>query len=302
MPSRGIRLQDRDIAILDALRVHRYARSEHIHGLLFGARTLRSAQKRLRTLWEHGFLDRYYLPIMLAGGEPLPRTAPKPIYTLSVRGADLLSERLSIPCAEIPHGLRQKPRGFPTIQHHLAVTDFMVALRLACRTRADVCLESLEHEHVLWRRLADAPADLKRDGIAVPDGAFTLILAKGPRLTFHLEIVRAGVKGGNKGLKRKLALYTKLNRRGFFRHAYGHKRLRAVLIATTSAPRADRFRLLAENLKHGRLLFWFGAYQIPGPAREPKSAFTPETVLGRLWTTAEGNPAGITDTAREQTV
>jgi hypothetical protein len=81
--------------------------------------------------------------------------------------------------------------------------------------------------------------------------------------------------------------YVELHRQNFFRDAYGHTRLRAVLFATTSRARAENLRRMAESLTQGRRLFWFGSYQEKNSDSVPVTRFTPERILSLPWEDTE---------------
>jgi hypothetical protein len=290
VPAGRLALQPRDRDLLQAVYVHRYARADHLHPLVFPGATLRVCQRRLRKLWEHRLLDRAYAPWAL-GGERRPlRGLGTPAYALSDLGAQVVAEELGLPPAEVPHGLGAPGSALVTLEHDLVVTDCLVALEVACRGCGDISLVSAEAEWALWRsvrawraaRAGPAPE------IVVPDGAFTLALPeRNETRTFHLEVVRADARGGNRRLLDKLARYVELHRQGVLREAFGHDRLRAVIVATTSEARAERFRALARSLPHGRRLFWFGEYRPTPPA------FTPDDVLAERWKTTDGQTLSL---------
>lgn len=285
VPRASLCLQERDLAILGSAYTHRYLTSFHVHDLCFRGVSLGRAQERLRTLWEHGLLERCFTPVLLGSSLGTPAPTRQPIYTLTRRGAELLHERGHLAAEELSHAVRRKGKRRPTLEHHLVVTDMMVALRSALRAQSDIQVH-VEHEHVLWRRLARVP---KRPRSAiVPDGAVTLTGPRGQPLTFYLEVVRAGVKGGNKNLKAKYVRYAELHHRGFFRTVYGHARLRAVIFATTSRARAERFRSLTKGLVHSRQLFWFGAYAQGKTTGGLRSDFSSDRVLAHPWWTSDG--------------
>lgn len=285
----GLRLQARDIALLQAVYNHRFARSDHVHQLIAPQVSWRIVQTRLQKLFAQGYLRRLYLPVVLDGEHAPPVHSRQPIYQLTRRGAHLLADgsdkKVS---AELRHWRAERVSPL-TLLHHLVITDFLVALAQACRERADVELVNGEHEGVLWARLREYRKQHRMVPAVVPDGAFTLRYpATNEVLTFYLEVVRADVKGGNRRLLDKLKRYVGLHRQGFFRTVYGHERLRAVLFATTSEARAKNFVRLAEKLTHGRRLFWFGNYQEKSTDGRPSNIFKPERVLKSLWHTADG--------------
>ncbi len=237
--------------MLEAVHVHRVMRARHLHDLLFRGATLRACQDRIRRLWEWGYLDRLYLPLVVDGSGRRRPEAGAPTYLLGTRAAPLLEHRHAV--------IDKSAVKVGTLEHRLVVTELLVALQVACRDRADVELLSFSTEAPLWRALQEKR--VRRAGAIVPDATITLRYpAMGQHLTFYVEVVRADVRGGNRRLLSKMRRYVELNRQGFFRDTYGHDRLRAIIFATPTMARADNLRRLAGDLGHGRRLFWFGCY------------------------------------------
>jgi len=287
-PSAGLLLQSRDLDILRSVYQHRFVRSDHLHRLLFAGVSLRALQVRLRKLWEHHYLDRYFQPFVLGEGHHSPTRATQPIYTLGRRGAEEVAELLGVARDEIPHGFRHNGLGLPALHHHLVVTDFLVAVVVSARGCTDITLHEIKSGFTLartaslWKRRTQAPHQY-----VIPDGAVTLSIG-GQRMTYYLEVVRAGVSGGNKRLIEKLRRYVSLNRLGFFKQAFGHERLRAVIFATTSDDRSDRLRAVARPLVHGRHLFWFGSYEAKQRDGNRQSTLAPESIFSPRWRTVDG--------------
>ena len=281
-----MRLQPRDKAMLLAVFKHRYLSLRHLQLLFFEGVHARAAQSRLRKLWSHGYLGRHFVPFFFDGTSTSLNGAGRPLYCLARKGAEVVSVETGQHVAGIPHTPAQNAVGFATLKHHLVVTDFLVALDAAIRQRNDIELVSVQRETELRRSLA-AYQDGRPALAVVSDGAFTVRFPEsGTTHTFHVEIVRAGTRGGNKTLVRKLDKYANLHHDGFFRKVYGHKTVRAVLIATTSQSRALRLRDLAAELPFCRGLFWFGTYDAHSGNSQ---AFTHEHVLDQVWHGADGN-------------
>src|SRR5690349_8480911 len=80
----------RDRKILARIFEHRFMLAEHIHPVAFHGRTLRVAQARLAKLWQHGLLDRHFIPFALDGTRRAPSEAATPAYALSAKGLDVL--------------------------------------------------------------------------------------------------------------------------------------------------------------------------------------------------------------------
>lgn len=255
----GLRLQPRDLAILAAADKHRFLRSDHVWRLLFPDVSLRVAQVRLQKLHRHGYLKRLYVPFVRDGEHAPPLHRGQPIYRLTWRGVRLLSERAD---HVAPSTKEPASASVMTLEHHLIVTDVLVALATACRSGTELELSDLRHEGVFLAQLRACRKSARIANAIVPDGGFQLRhTLTGTTETFYLEVVRADVRGGNGHLIHKLRRYVELHRAGFFRAAYGTTDLRAVLFVTTSERRAKNLAQVASRLTHGQRLFWFGSYQ-----------------------------------------
>lgn len=280
-------LTPRDLDILRAAEAHRFVRTDHLKALLFPDTTDRSAQMRLRKLWRHGYLDRVHLASVVEGERRPPRGAGVPVFTISARGRAAL------------HGDRPSDGGPDlaspsTIQHELVVTDFLVALTAATRDRSDLWLTETAHAGELWRR---SSGRREAKGLLVPDGAATLRRGGEVPETYYLEVVRAGVRAGNGTLWDKLLRYSDANHRGVFRETYGHDRVRAVLIATTTEARAEHLRALAKSLPHGRKLFAFAAFETRDAAGRAAPSFVADRILDLAWRTVDGDVLRLGETA-----
>jgi hypothetical protein len=245
--------------------------SEHLQALFFGMSSMRAAQKRLRQLWEHNYLDRCFITVSSGSPALLSARSGQPVYHLGKVGRAYLENQER---TYLPMSLGQYPRrsvGITALDHHLLTTDFLVAIYLALKETEQIHLQEAMGEAVLWRRLTAWKKKHAKEKTLVPDGGFTICYPDNPSpCTFFVEIVRSGVKGGNRNLLKKLKDYVALHRRGFFQSAYGAYRLRAVLIVTSSRTRAENFRSLAKSLPYGQGLFWFGTYQTENKKRQDK--------------------------------
>src|SRR5205814_1544212 len=142
--------------------------------------------------------DRRFLPVVI-GAVQTGRTAGEPLYCLATAGAAIVAEARGLSLRRVPHTEHENATGFTTIEHHLVVTDLLVALAVACRLRPDPQLMSIDREHALRVRLGRWREHGERDLAVLPDGAFTLSIG-GRAQTFYIEVARAGVRGGNQHL------------------------------------------------------------------------------------------------------
>jgi len=283
-PATPIILQPRDFGVLRALTEYRLLYARHLQTLAFPGTSLRRVQARLRQLWEHRLLNRYFRPVLFNGAKPV---TVEPAYGLgpASSGLDVDGHVLGSPKEPSPM----------TFDHELAVADGLTAVVAACPLPGGAALVAATPATPLYRRLHAGSASTP---YLVPDGAITLSYPTGDTLTFYVEIVRADVKGGNDRLLRKMREYASLNRDGRFRVLYGHEQLRAILFLTTSDARAEHFRQLASTLAHSRRLFWFGSYQTTEPSGREVTTLTPETICTPRWRTVDGTLVSLLEPSR----
>ena len=282
-------LTARDRKAVHAVYKYRYLTCEHIRALAYRGVDLRHVNRRLRGMWAHHVFDRFFFRVIADGTVESIRGQKTPLYTLAKVGAQVIwDDHDSLDWTAIPKTPKENRVGYARLRHNLVATDALVAMEVAgAATGCDVTTET---ESMLWRR---SESFRRRRGYLISDGSFTVALPDGQRLSFHLEVVRADAKGGNATLLRKMQRYAELNRKGFFREAYGQDRVRAVLVATTTEARAENFRRLAADLSTGRSLFWFTSYEKQKSAGPPETHFKPETILDHPWTDVDGNTQTI---------
>lgn len=281
----------RDLEILGRVYNHRFMLSEHLHLLSFGGCTLRVCQARLAKLWQHAFLDRYFVPFALDGQKRAPSEAATPIYALAKRGLETLERAVAGSPEALGGDARNRELSPSTIAHHLVVTDLLASIEAAVLARGHSELVATEHEWWLWKKAADRKASTA--GLIVPDGAVTFY---GPDRaapeTWYVEVVRAGVAGGNERFLAKMRRYLALRAEGRFQRAFGDGRVRGVLVATPTPERARNLRALASGLPSGRRFFAFTHYEDRQGDRRVKR-FRPADVLELAWTDGAGGVVRI---------
>ncbi len=267
-------IQPRDVKLLASIHVHRFQTSEHLHHLFFRGRSLRAAQARLKELLDASFIERTYLMPPVDGGRPRLR----PLYSLARAGANVVADLLRVPVAAVAHTTAAKRIGYEHLLHELVVTDFLVS--------ADVVLDGtgcnvvVLRDHALRSALSRYRAHPAGHRAVVPDAAITITGGALPSpTTFYLEVVHAGVKGGNTRLVEKLDHYVGLNRGGYFANVFGHRRVRGVVVVSPSADRVENLRALAaRRMRQGHRFVWFAAAPRHLSRTHPPTTFTPETL------------------------
>ncbi len=262
-PSRLYR-QDRDIDIIDAVYQYRILRQDQLQALFFGSRS--TAQYRLRKLYDHSFLKRRFLSVVVTNSPTM--------YILDKRGAELLQAERGYDDLIWTGNEQDWKDDF--IEHTLAINDVRGAVTLACR-HAGYTLET-------WRGERELKADYdyvqlrtssgRREQVAViPDSYFTIV-AHQRRYPFLLELDRGTMV--LKRFKRKVRAYREYYRTGGYERRFGHRGLR-VLTVTPGEQRRDNLKTATEQVG-GEHHFWFATL----------GDITPATVLSKtIWHVAD---------------
>lgn len=274
----AMQLTERDVEIIRQVHKHRFLRSDQIAALCPGSQ--QNLLRRLKLLYHNRFLDRpraqsdYYRQ---NGNQAL-------VYALGNRGADVLSERLSVPRRKINWQSKNQAAQRMFLQHTLLVAGVMLKLETASR-RTHVRL--IERDELL----AQCPEETKHkpnpfkwnahctyNGIPLslglhPDKVFGLRFQDQPRerntAYFFLEADRATMPVTRAGFERtslfrKLLAYQESWKQGLHERHFNIRRF-CVLIVTTSQA---RIHSLVEANKHfsqekGSRLFLFADKSFP---------------------------------------
>lgn len=242
-----MRLMERDVEILQTVHDFRIMRGSQIQALFFGSQS--TASYRLSRLYQHGFLDRHFLPTL--GG-----LASSPaLYSLGKRGVSVLRKVLD--CG--PEGIR-KPLSSNELsplflEHLMQINDFRVAVMVAAREQG-YTLEQWIDDYQLkadYDRVAiQTPQGRKRSVSLIPDGYGVLQVPQG-RACFFLEMDRGTMTGAR--FRDKVLAYQAYIASGQYEKRYGTRSLR-VLTVTSGPKRLENLKAEAEAVNGGRV-FWF---------------------------------------------
>lgn len=242
-----MRLMARDIEILSAVHDFRIVRGSQLQALFFGSQS--TASYRLSRLYQHGFLDRHFLPTL--GG-----IASSPaLYTLGKRGVDLLRRALD----GDPKNIRKPPNHRELsplfLEHLLQINDFRVAVTVAARELGytlEKWLDDFQLKASYDRVVIEAPNRRRREVSLIPDGYFVLRAPQG-RACFFLEMDRGTMTRGR--FRDKVLAYQAYIASGQYEKRYGTRSLR-VLTVTSGPKRLENLKAEAEEARGGRV-FWF---------------------------------------------
>ena len=256
-----MQLTERDREIIQLIHRHRFLRSPQIVALIGGSS--QHLLRRLQLLYHHGYLERprsqidYYHQ---HGSRPI-------VYGLGDKGSALLKEELGGAFRELSWGEKNRAAGRMFLEHALLVSDVMVTIELACRTRGIRLITEKEValpgkcQPFYWTVNISSRLRL---GV-IPDRVFAIeypdASGASQRAYFFLEADRGTMPVTRRTLfqtsfYRKLLAYETTWTQSLHRTRFGFQRIR-VLTVTTSAARVKSLVDASSQLERGRGLFLF---------------------------------------------
>ena len=240
-----MRLEERDEELLCDLFTHRAMSREQLQRLHFPS--LVRANARLRLLFDHRFVARYYPPASPFGTQA--------VYSLGRAALPTVARRLELDLPEVAR--RARVSQTPTfIEHTLAAVDIYLAFREAAQERADVEIErwlsefDCRHE---WDIRAEGGRWRKE--AFKPDG-FVRMEHEGQHHNFFIE-ADLGHTSSRQFLG-KLLTHRRYLESGLFESTFGGTSFRT-LVVTTGVRRAKNLRALVAE--QGSDLFWFATLE-----------------------------------------
>ena len=256
-----MRLTQRDREILSHVHRHRFLRSGHVTALVGGSR--QHTLRRLQLLYHHGYLERPRCQI-----DYYHRAGSRPIaYGLGNKGAGLLKRELTLPFHRLDWPRKNRVERL-FLAHALMVSDFMVALEMACHHRSDFRLLTEDDMNPPDEAVARRTPFQWRVNIGhglqcgvIPDRVFGLETADGKRTWYVLEADRGTMPVTRRGLEkssfhRKLLAYEATWTQGLHRTRLGWQRFR-VLTITTDTNHLIKMQTACRTLKRAQGLFLF---------------------------------------------
>jgi hypothetical protein len=328
-PRPGV-ITERDLDILATVLRYRFSPTSELSRLVGGHEDVNL--KRLRKLWEWGYVNRFAFPGIRKHSEFI-------YYLDSTKAFDILIEQGRVP--EIHPQMAEDVRlnreadyagavlrgqymklGF--VQHSLMISRLHFMLEMASRNSGGkVDLASWHQGSELRGHKVDVPEIRSRrvDGSneyiwdehdvaktrspVEPDALFTLRFAVGRETYFCYEAYRGTMPMADM-LKKLRAYYHFIKRQQKHKEAFGVHPIRAVLIETTDESRARKLMDLAQDavvLGEGKrtALFWLvisPLFTTPTDARiksVPNYLDRPTVVLDRLWALPDQTMRALTD-------
>lgn len=255
-----IRLNARDIEVIDAVHRLRVLSSEQIAQLFFPSTYTKdissNCRRRLRGLVSLGLLHEDEQETKRTAG-----SRPK-LYMLTRNGIQLLQDELGYEPEDIDWSREYLNVRWPFLRHQLAINDAFVAFTLGAAAIGWEIVQwiddrILRKQHVERIFVPEAGADVA----VIPDAYFVLEGPGGkPRIRFYLEIDQATTTIASssrhvKSWKHKIHAYSAYFMSDAIVERYGTRRIRVLTVAS-SASRADNLKTATEE-EGGKSRYWF---------------------------------------------
>jgi hypothetical protein len=271
-----MRLTARDKQIVLAIYEYRILSSQQIEALLFqsekqhGKQTV--CQRRLQLLYQHNFLERLLLPIVLGEGR-----APF-VYVLAEAGANLVASLLGIDRAKVGWKPKADRWGPLFIEHSLAVNTVRVAFHCLPQARSWTIGQWIGEAEFRTRTMQEKVPKRTQGGRTTrnyPDGYFTLVRPNTKEAHFFLEVDQATMS--NSRWQEKIKAYSEFRARGLSQKHYGTQNFR-VLTVTTTERQMQKLKQATEKVK-GDDYFWF-------TTQDDIDLWNPHKLLEPIWSVA----------------
>lgn len=249
----GLRLEARDEQLLLDLLFHSVMSRSQIQELYFGS--VPRCNARLRQLFDHGLVTRYFLPAAPFGAQAL--------YSLGKSAVPLLGNlveknpALQLELAEL-RKLYRRGKTPTFIEHTLAVTDLRLAFRAALDGASDLVLERwvpeplCRHEY----QIRAGGGGYWRGEVFKPDGFIRLTRpSSGAYYNYFIECDRGHTS--SKQFLGKLLTHQRYLESGLFRETFGCDEFKTLIVTTTAARVKNLLRLVETQ---GSSLFWFATF------------------------------------------
>lgn len=252
-------LQQRDREIIKSIYSFRILTRQQLQNL-FRINSTRRANQRLRKLYDHKYLSRYYLPTI--------RGSAKAIYYLGPRGAAIIADELGIDLNLVNRKLKSTSKLQELFLNHvLGLNDIRIAFYLGLDIYPALSLERWINDndcHQQYRMTVGGKNVIKQFR---PDGYFR-ILYKGKLYSFFIEFDRSTMPVGR--FAGKVHSYLDFSALGYYRKRFGVKYFR-ILVITKTQKRLNNLKKIVETKTNK--LFWFTTID----------QVVPEDAFGAIW-------------------
>ncbi len=224
-----MRLTERDKLVVKAVNDFRVMRQDQVQRLFFPSKN--TTQVRLQLLWQHGFLKRYFPPVL--GGVQTSTI----YYLVDRRGVELLKQEFGY-SGDHSRYSSKKSLNDRFLEHTLGLSEIRLAVELSCQQHS-LRLQEWQDEKAMKADYDRVQVQNKFVPI-LPDSYFSIDVPGGV-LRFFLEFDRGSEQ--LKYFKRKIAAYWNYFRSGKCKARYGTNLIRVLTVTEGGYTRTSRKRL-----------------------------------------------------------
>ena len=249
-----MQLTARDVSIILSVYENRFLKRDQIQRLHFVDVSRIACNTRIRTLYEHKFLDRLVKPVAI-GTHQL-------IYALDKRGADVVAATLEIDRRKVRWNRANNRVEFFFLEHTLGVSEFRVCFEVALAEKSEELLFYQRGDRSHLRRISVTGAR-KKYFVVAPDAFFGIQTGRG-KCIFFLE-----VDLGTETLSRfaeKVTAYKRYWKSRQYTEEYGFNHFRVLTVCESERRLANLIQ--ATGKVGGRQMFLFTTFskiQSDGP-------------------------------------
>lgn len=235
-PVAGLRLEARDKELLANLFLHQAMSRGQIQALYF--QSVVRCNVRLRQLFDHGYVSRYYLPAAPFGAQAT--------YSIGKAAIPLVARELELDMAEVSKQYR-RTRTPTFIEHTLEIVNLMIAFRAAVSRHPDIEIERWVPE-MLCRHEYEIQINVSQrwlKEVFKPDGFVRFTTKSRDRFWNYFIEVDMGHTSARQFLG-KLDAHQRYLESGLFKEIYGCQEFKTAVI-TTSPGRLANLQGLVES-------------------------------------------------------
>lgn len=274
-------LSGRDLAILEDVAEQRLLTAELVAWRHFPGRDGRpveerptpswAAQRRLKLLWQAGYLQRVFRPVRLGEGQAAIA------YALDELGATILAQHRDVDRDKFAMRRGQRMVEALFVEHTLAVARCWAALATACERTRNLRMVAWRGESALKReglaeRVRVQRAQSEREVAVIPDGTCCLVLNGTHRARYFLELDMG--TAANAVLADKVKAYAAYMRTAHYAETYGEGNCFVLWVAAGARRLQNALRTIGgvvreEPALRGRVLGLELGLVSPGTVLEP---------------------------------
>ena len=252
-------LQPRDQEIIKAVYEFRVISRQQLQQLL-GIDGARRINQRLRKLYDHRYLSRYFLHNN--------RGSAKAIYYLGPRGAALVADELGIDLNVIKRKQKATSRLHELFLHHaLGLNDIRIAFSIGLANRPGMDMERWINDNDCQQHYHAVVHGRDVTRRFRPDGYFRII-CQGKLYSCFVEFDRSTMTVNR--FAGKVHSYIDFGSKGYYQRRFGVQYFR-VLVVTKTLKRLNNLKKAVGAITDK--LFWFTTID----------KITPDTVFGPIW-------------------